>query len=369
MGIFNPLQAIKKDKTLTLLVYGVIGGGLFDAVDASEINRQIEGYGDIEEINVRIHSPGGSIAEGCAIYNSLKNHKAKINVYIEGLCASIATVIAMAGNTIKMSPVATFMIHNPFALYTSGDAKKLRITAEALDKYKEVMINAYETKSKLNRQEISELMNKETYMTANEALKKGFVTDVADLKDNAKMVAMAKEFVAYENITKNTFTITTPSITEAKNKSNNIEEENNKMDEITTMTAEQFKVKYPDMFNNIYKQGVANERARLQELDIYLAKTVGAEQIIHIAKYVEPKKATDMFAELFDYAKPKADTETVNDTKNKSFLNKFNSKKDEAIADGVNDIKDIKVEALGDKEAKADLDIIENMAKGQTFEI
>jgi ATP-dependent Clp endopeptidase proteolytic subunit ClpP len=364
MGIFNQLQAIKKDKVLTLLIYGVIGEGWFDDVDAAEINRQIEGYGDIEEINIRIHSPGGSIAEGCAIYNSLKNHKAKVNVYIEGLCASIATVIAMAGDNIVMSPVSAFMIHNPFAQSTSGDATKLRMTAETLDKYKEVIINAYETKSKLSRQELSNLMDKETYMTADEAFEKGFVTSIAEIKDNQQLVAMARDFVVIQN-NKST-SISTQDHNQIILQNNNLKEDN-KMEDISKMTAEDFKAKFPEIFNNIYNLGVTQERSRIQELDIYLAKTDGAEQIIHKAKYIEPRQAADMFAELFDYAKSKATT--IDDTKGKSFIDKFNNKKDEAIADGVNDVKDIKAIALEDKEVKADLDIIENMAKGQTFEI
>ena len=195
----------KEGNILNLRIYGFIGRGWFADVSSEELNQEIEwnGSNDISEIHVRIHSPGGSIAEGCAIYNTLKKHPAKIKIFIEGECCSIATVIAMAGDEIVMSPVANFMIHNPLVSYISGGAEELREKAEVLDKLKETIINAYTTKSHLSREEISSLMDKETYFTAEEALKKGFITEILDLGEQNSIGTLGK--YNYQHVPENYF--------------------------------------------------------------------------------------------------------------------------------------------------------------------
>ena len=163
MEILN--QARKNKNELNIQIYGQIGGfSWFDEpVSADQVYKELENFGnDIDTINLYINSPGGSVTEGCAIYSALKRHKAVKNVYIDGQCSSIASVIAMAGDKIAMSPVATMMIHNPITAL-AGDAIELRKTAAILDIMKETIINAYVTKSHLSREEISVLMDTTTY--------------------------------------------------------------------------------------------------------------------------------------------------------------------------------------------------------------
>ena len=127
MEILN--QARKNKNELNIQIYGQIGGfSWFDEpVNADQVYKELENFGnDIDTINLYINSPGGSVTEGCAIYSALKRHKAVKNVYIDGQCSSIASVIAMAGDKIAMSPVATMMIHNPITVL-AGDAIELRI--------------------------------------------------------------------------------------------------------------------------------------------------------------------------------------------------------------------------------------------------
>ena len=129
MEILN--QARKNKNELNIQIYGQIGGfSWFDEpVSADQVYKELENFGnDIDVINLYINSPGGSVTEGCAIYSALKRHKAVKNVYIDGQCSSIASVIAMAGDKIAMSPVATMMIHNPITAL-AGDAIELRKTA------------------------------------------------------------------------------------------------------------------------------------------------------------------------------------------------------------------------------------------------
>ncbi len=169
-------------------IYGVIGDGWLSDVSSEDINRELEGLEDISEIDVRINSPGGGVFAGAAIYNSLKRHKAKINVYVDGICASIATVVAMAGDTINMGKTAMMMIHNPYTQGVVGDAKELRKKAEDLDKLKEMSIGAYLTKVNITREELIEKMDYETWMTADDAKELGFITNIeTDNKTNSKM--------------------------------------------------------------------------------------------------------------------------------------------------------------------------------------
>lgn len=126
--------------------------------------------GDIE---IYINSPGGDVFAASQIYTMLMEYKGNVTVKIDGLAASAASVIAMAGTTTAMSPTSTIMIHNPFT-GTIGDAEEMRACAEFLDEIKESIINAYELKTGLSREKISDLMNAETYLNAKKALELGF---------------------------------------------------------------------------------------------------------------------------------------------------------------------------------------------------
>lgn len=137
------------------------------------------------DITVWINSPGGDCIAAAQIYNMLKEHKGKITVKIDGIAASAASVIAMAGDEIYMSPVSMMMIHNP-ATIAFGDRYEMKKAADMLDEIKESIINAYETKSSLGRNKISKLMDEETWMNANKALELGFITGIlnrVDLED------------------------------------------------------------------------------------------------------------------------------------------------------------------------------------------
>lgn len=134
------------------------------------------------DITVWINSPGGDCIAAAQIYNMLKEHKGKITVKIDGIAASAASVIAMAGDEIYMSPVSMMMIHNP-ATIAFGDRYEMKKTADMLDEIKESIINAYETKSSLSRNKISQLMDNETWMNANKALELGFITGILNRLD------------------------------------------------------------------------------------------------------------------------------------------------------------------------------------------
>ena len=129
------------------------------------------------DISVWINSPGGDVFAASQIYNMLKEYKGKVTVKIDGLAASAASVIAMAGDEISMSPVAMLMIHNPSTLIWGEETDMVK-AKEMLFEVKESIINAYEVKTNLPRNKISEMMDNETWMSSNKAVELGFADTI-----------------------------------------------------------------------------------------------------------------------------------------------------------------------------------------------
>ncbi len=126
-----------------------------------------------KDITVWIDSWGGDVFAAAGMYNALKEHKGKVTVKIDGKAVSAASVVAMAGDEVLMSPVSIMMIHNPWTGAT-GEAKDMRHVADVLDEVKETLINAYQAKTGLSRNKISRLMDEETWMSARKAMSDGF---------------------------------------------------------------------------------------------------------------------------------------------------------------------------------------------------
>ena len=124
-----------------------------------------------------INSPGGDCVAAAQIYNMLSNYKGRVTVKIDGIAASAASVIAMAGDTVLVSPVSMLMIHNP-ATMAWGDHVEMQKAMDMLDQVKESIINAYVLKTGLSRPKLSHLMDAETWMDANKAVELGFADDI-----------------------------------------------------------------------------------------------------------------------------------------------------------------------------------------------
>ena len=128
-------------------------------------------------ITVWINSPGGDCVAAAQIYNMLMDYPHDVTVKVDGIAASAASVIAMAGTTVLMSPVSMMMIHNPMTV-AMGDTEEMQKAIDMLAEVKESIINAYEIKTNLSRAKISHLMDAETWMNANRAVELGFADDV-----------------------------------------------------------------------------------------------------------------------------------------------------------------------------------------------
>lgn len=139
---------------------------------AKDFSNDLKGI-TAKTINLRINSPGGYMTEGHAIYNRLKEHPARVITHIDGLAASMATVIALAGDEVRIAESALFMIHNPSGL-THGEAADLRKYADRMDKMKSQIVDIYHEKTGIDKGELGEMMDAETWLTGNEAVEQGF---------------------------------------------------------------------------------------------------------------------------------------------------------------------------------------------------
>ncbi len=156
-------------------------------ISASRFMADVKALGAVDEINLSIHSPGGDVLDGWAIYNALRSNKAQVNVQIEGLAASMASVIAMAADKITMHENSFMMIHEPWGM-AIGDAEEMRDTADLLDKLGNGLVNAYVGRTGNDEETIREWMKAETWMDGKEAKARGF----ADVVTGA--VAMSAKF-------------------------------------------------------------------------------------------------------------------------------------------------------------------------------
>ncbi len=174
-------------------------------ISARRFTEDLISLGNINHINLHIHSPGGEVFEGIAIYNQLKNHNATITVYIDGLAASMASVIAMVGDEIIMPTNAMMMIHKPWGV-SWGDANDMRDYADLLDKVENVLIPAYMEKTGKTKEEIEAMLGEETWLTAEECVEHGFANTVIEpVKAMASLSSKRiEEFKSMPNSLKNT---------------------------------------------------------------------------------------------------------------------------------------------------------------------
>ena len=175
------------DETRTLYLNGVIAEESWFADDITPAMFKEELFAGSGPITLHISSPGGDCVAASQIYTMLMDYPHDVNVQIDGLAASAASVIAMAGTHVAMSPTSMMMIHNPFTV-AMGDSSEMRKAIQLLDEVKESIINAYQIKTGLSRTKLAHLMDSETWMNAKKAVELGFCDEVlytdSDLPDD-----------------------------------------------------------------------------------------------------------------------------------------------------------------------------------------
>ncbi|AVI29859.1 head maturation protease, ClpP-related [Bacillus velezensis] len=192
------------DSSADVFIFGevVTSGYEWDDIDtsATSFKKDLDALGDLSTINLHLNSPGGSVFDGVAISSMLKQHKATVNVYIDGIAASIASVIAMAGDTIFMPSNSMMMVHNPLTLVW-GNAQEMRKQADVLDKISESMKLSYLERAgeKLDKETLDNLMDNETWLSAHEAVSYGLADEV--IASNQVAASVSDElFAKYHNV-------------------------------------------------------------------------------------------------------------------------------------------------------------------------
>lgn len=183
-------------KSAEILIYDEIGESWLGGISAKQFAEDVKALPKVDDITVRINSEGGSVFDGTAIYNTLKNHKATISVKIDGLAASIASIIAMAGDTIEMAENGFMMIHDPW-MVAAGTAEELRSQADVMDKVQEKLVSTYAKRTGSDSEQIAEWMAAETWMTADEAHERGFIDTITDA---SRMAAKVRNRERYKHL-------------------------------------------------------------------------------------------------------------------------------------------------------------------------
>jgi ATP-dependent protease ClpP protease subunit len=169
------IEAKDDDNNAEIIIYDVVGWPYIDAFDL------IRSLGTIKakNISVRINSPGGDVFDGVAIFNALKEHPAHVTTKIEGLAASIASIIALAGDEVQAHKNAMYMVHDPWVL-AAGNQYDLREIADILGKIGGNMLDIYYDKSNIGKRELKQMMKDETWFTAAEAKDRGLIDTILD---------------------------------------------------------------------------------------------------------------------------------------------------------------------------------------------
>ena len=189
-----------------LELYGTIAEESWFDDDITPAMFREELFAGDGDIVIWINSPGGDCIAASQIYSMLMDYKGNVTVKIDGVAASAASVIAMAGTQVLMAPTALMMIHNPMTV-AFGDHTDMQKAIEMLDEVKESIINAYEIKTNLSRAKLSHLMDSETWMNANKAVELGFADDIlVDEKLAVDVPAYAFSGRAVENALLNKIT-------------------------------------------------------------------------------------------------------------------------------------------------------------------
>ncbi len=188
----KPMWELKQQadgKTLNLYIYDVVESAGYDwwgnavpsETSADFFRKELDAHPEVTQINIYINSNGGSVYEGTAIYNQLRRHPAHKTVYVDGFACSIASVIAMAGDTVIMPRNTMMMVHN-MMMGMYGNAQELRKCADDLDTINAAGRQAYLIKSngKITEEKLIELMDAETWLTAEECIQYGFADEISE---------------------------------------------------------------------------------------------------------------------------------------------------------------------------------------------
>lgn len=266
------------------------------------------------------------------MYSQLKRHTAKIEIYIEGVCASAATLIAMAGDTVKMTKNSLFMVHNPLTnLYGSYNADDLSKRISVLETIKETIITTYMDKTGKTKEELSEILNNETWFTADEAIINGFIDEI---EENESIDFFIDEDSVYVNKLEIKPTGFKNFPTQFYNKFKNRAEKpffntQKTKQEVEKMTLNELQERFPELVDQIKQDTVKTERERLKAID-EIADSI-PQNLVQKAKYVDFSTAEQLAFNVVK-ANGKKATQVFNDIQADSSDSGVSSVKENAFS-------------------------------------
>ncbi len=303
-------------KAPELLLYGPISSvksWWVDTVTPAQFNKELDALGDVPEIIVRINSGGGDVFAANAIFTRLKDHAAKITVKIDGWAASAATIIAMAGDTIKIAKNGVFMIHDPamtvWDTFTAEDFEKM---ADELKVIKQSIVNTYSMKTGREAEEIATLMANESWWTGDEAVENGFCDELmfeeasTVVENSSKVVVNSVPIDISDFKTVPKSLLNSPhnpgglvnSATPINKPTQDKEKEEKQMADVantTINTVDALKAAYPDLCAQIEdgaaKAATAAERSRIKEIEDMAGGSYA--DIVNDAKFENPITAAE----------------------------------------------------------------------------
>lgn len=304
----NKLNFKCEGNAVTIKIYGEVGDNFWEKYEAEllgeerdeevvqnldELNKRLNENKNVATIDIYINSCGGSVFDGVAMYNMLKRHPAYKRVFIDGFACSVASVIAMCGNQVIMPSASMMMIHNAWTV-AMGNAKELRKQAEDLDKINETIKNAYRKKMKISDEKLDELMDNESYLSADECLEYGLCTKISDNIDGVDNEQVQNK------------------VNEALDKISGLYQ--NKLDSLTAM-------------KNCIKD-IENEEVETAETDE--ATTGETEEVIDPVEKENPvDEAIETEEEVIDTDKAQEEVHNIQENALKRFFNLQEDKKDE----------------------------------------
>lgn len=195
MKKYFQLTTSEDGTTADLDIYGDISSCWWDddAMSAPKLSKQLDELGDVSQINVHINSYGGEVAEGLAIYSALRRHKARVRTTCDGFACSIASVIFMAGDERLMSDASLLMIHNAWTSAWGVNAADLRKLADDMDTITSASKSAYMARVSITEDELTELMDAETWISPADAVDMGFATAIETFESGDKASQGARD--------------------------------------------------------------------------------------------------------------------------------------------------------------------------------
>lgn len=300
-GANEPFWSIRGEDTdePELLLYGVLDESEFwgDEVTSQQFARDMMALRG-KNVKVRINSPGGNVFTGLAMHSIIKQHDKTVTVYIDGLAASAASVVAMAGDEVVMPAGSMMMIHNPWTIAV-GESKDFRKLADDLDKIRDSLMTAYEEKTGMSREDLTTLMDEETWLSAAQAKEYGFADTVESELQVAASIGDGRMTVNGVSFSMDRFKTLPAALVAAANKQSNQPEPAGIQTASRTedvMDLEKIKAQHPDLYKQIMDagrdEGVKQERQRINDIEDMAMP--GHDDLVNKAKFETGESAAEL---------------------------------------------------------------------------